>query len=232
MDDELLQHEGLKCALPQARENGLAASSKKIGYRFVKRAFDIVFSAGVVVVGLIPGVILSIFVAKDTGGSPLYVQKRVGLHGKDFNILKFRTMVADADNVEKYLNEEQLATWHAERKVENDPRITPLGMFLRKTSIDEFPQFLNVLAGQMAIVGPRAITHEELNWYSEAEQEELLDVLPGITGLWQTGPRNDYTFEEGLRQQLELSYVRNASLGLDAKLFFRTFGAMAKETGR
>lgn len=209
------------------REGGKAA------YRICKRAFDIVFSAGVTVVLFVPGVILCFFVAKDTGGSPLYVQKRVGMHGRDFNILKFRTMVADADDVEKYLDEEQLAHWRAERKVDNDPRITPLGHFLRKTSIDEVPQFLNVLAGQMSVVGPRAITRDELEaWYSEEEREELLSVPMGITGLWQTGPRNEYVFEDGKRQQLELSYVRGAGFALDTKLFFHTFGAIANETGR
>lgn len=207
--------------------------AKRLPYRIAKRAFDIVFSAGVIVVLFLPGLVLCVFVAKDTGASPFYAQKRVGARGRDFNMFKFRTMVADADDVEKYLDEHQLAKWRAERKVDDDPRVTPLGNVLRKTSIDEFPQFLNVLIGQMSVIGPRAITRDELNrWYSAEERKELLSVPVGITGLWQTGPRNECVFEDGKRQQLELSYVRNAGLSLDAKLFFRTFKTMANGTGR
>ena len=202
-------------------------------YRFFKRAFDIVFSAAVIAVLCIPGLILAIFVAADTKGFPIYDQQRIGLHGKPFRILKFRSMVADADNVEKYLDEDQLRQWHEERKVTNDPRITPLGRVLRVTSIDEFPQFINVLVGQMSVVGPRAITEEELHaWYTPEQQERLLSVRPGVTGEWQTGPRNEYTFESGKRQTIELESIDKASFGRDAKYFFRTFKAMFAGTGR
>ena len=128
--------------------------SRSLGYRTAKRAFDIVFSALVVAVGLIPCAILSIVIAADIKGSPIYSQERVGRYGKPFRIYKFRSMFADADNVEKYFTPEQLIEWKRERKVENDPRITGLGRILRKTSIDELPQFINVLAGQMSAVGP------------------------------------------------------------------------------
>ena len=233
MDQERIDADERDCALERPATTAAASSMHDVCYSLAKRAFDIAFSACVVAVLFVPGLVLCLLVWRDTGGSPLYVQRRVGMRGRDFDIFKFRTMVADADDVEKYLDEAQLAQWHAERKVEDDPRITPLGSFLRKTSIDEFPQFINVLAGKMAIVGPRAITREELDaWSTESEKDELLSVPVGITGLWQTGPRNEYDFESGKRQELELSYVRSASLGLDAKLFFRTFGVMADGTGR
>lgn len=208
-------------------------AGSKTGYRICKRAFDIVFSAGVTAVLLVPGLVLCVFVAKDTGGSPLYVQKRVGMRGKDFNILKFRTMVADADDVEKHLSADQLAQWHAERKVDDDPRITRLGRVLRATSIDEIPQFVNVLKSDMSVIGPRAITRDELEeWYSADEGEELLGIRPGITGAWQTGPRNVATFDSGRRQKLELGYVRDASPAEDVRIFFRTFKTMAGRTGQ
>ena len=217
-------------ALTHARPSSHAHGGSRLGYRVVKRAFDIVFSGTVIVVGFVPSTILSIAVAKDTGGTPIYSQRRVGKGGRLFDIYKFRTMVSDADNVEKYLDEEQLAQWHNERKVDDDPRITRLGHFLRKSSIDEFPQFINVFLGQMSVVGPRAVTVEETAWYGD-DLAEILSVPVGITGMWQTGPRNDCTFESGKRQQLELEYVRNASLSLDIRLFFRTFATVFRGTG-
>ena len=97
--------------------------------------------------------------------NPVYVQKRVGQYGRTLNILKLRTMVGDSDDVEKYLDQNQLEQWRKERKVENDPRITKVGAFLRKTSLDEIPQFINVLLGHMSIIGPRPVSMEEIALY-------------------------------------------------------------------
>jgi lipopolysaccharide/colanic/teichoic acid biosynthesis glycosyltransferase len=202
-------------------------------YRAVKRVFDIAFSGAVLAVGLVPGAILSAFIVRDTHGSPLYTQERIGLDGKPFRIFKFRTMVSDSDDVEKYLDGEQLRQWTIERKVDDDPRITRLGSVLRRTSLDEIPNFINVFIGQMSTVGPRAITGEELVHYGEL-RDALLSVKPGVTGWWQVKDRNDATFESGERQRLELYYVENASVGLDAKIIFSTLGVMAgrNKTGR
>lgn len=202
-------------------------------YRVLKRSIDVLVSLSVIAVGLIPGLILSLLIWFDTGrgASPIYTQTRAGRFGIPFRIHKFRTMVADSDNVEKYLNEEDLSIWYKERKVENDPRITNLGRLLRATSIDELPNFLDVLAGNLSIVGPRAISYSELAWF-ENQQAELLSVQPGITGLWQTGPRNEASFESGRRQAIELEYIRTASMRIDARLFFRTFGAVFGRTGK
>ena len=213
-----------------SKKRGVSAK-KALAYRTVKRTFDVVFSAAVIVAGVIPGAVLAVAVARDTGGSPIYSQIRVGKDGKHFRLYKFRSMVADADDVEKYLDAKQLEMWKRERKVENDPRITPLGHFLRKTSIDEFPQFVNSLTGQMSVIGPRAITSSELAWFG-SDSDELLSVRPGITGLWQTSERNMATFESGIRQDLELLYVRNASLRVDAEIFLKTFKTMIEGTGR
>lgn len=206
---------------------------RPLGYRFAKRAFDIVFSAVVIVVGLVPCALLSAAIAFDTMGSPIYTQERVGRLGKPFRIYKFRTMVVDADDVEKYLTPAQLAQWERERKVDGDPRITRLGRVLRRTSLDELPQFLNVLAGQLSVIGPRAITMAELEHYG-SDAPLLLSVPQGVTGAWQAGPRNEATFENGERQEIELGYARHASLGEDVRVFGATFGAMfgRKATGR
>lgn len=206
---------------------------RSLGYRFIKRTFDIVFSGCVLAVGVIPCAVLSVAISVDTKGSPIYSQIRVGRNGRPFRIFKFRTMVADSDDVEKYLSPEQLAQWHRERKVTNDPRITKLGALLRKTSIDEIPQFLNVLFGQISIVGPRAITYEELEQFGD-DKVLLLSVTPGITGLWQTTLRNKATFENGMRQKIELDYAMHASLSLDAQIIVKTFSVMfgKKKTGK
>lgn len=209
----------------------LEVREKPLYYRFIKRAFDIVFSSCVIVVGLVPGLVLSAFIVADTKGSPLYLSTRVGKSGKLFRILKFRSMVADADDLEKHFTPEQLEKWNREHKVDNDPRITKLGSFLRSSSIDEFPQFINVLLGQMSTIGCRAITVEEVEHFGEGKGL-LLSMRPGITGLWQTGPRNIATYETGLRQKYELMYVSSACLKLDAKLFFKTFKTMIERTGR
>lgn len=211
-----------------------ALDSRSLGYRFVKRAFDILFSSCVCVIALIPGVALCILIAADTKGAPIYHQKRVGRFGKPIRLYKFRSMVIDADDVEKYLNQEQLNEWHRERKVTDDPRITKIGKVLRKTSLDELPQFLNVLMGQLSVIGPRAITYEELDNFTPEEQRILLSVPQGITGAWQSGPRNLATFENGLRQKVELAYAMGANVKVDWQIFINTFKVMfgKNKTGR
>lgn len=165
----------------------------------------------------------------------MYAQERVGKGGKTIKILKLRSMVADAGDVQKYLSPEQLYQWEIERKVDDDPRITRVGQFIRKCSIDEVPQFLNVLNGDLSVIGPRPITRDELEQhFSDEEKAELLSVRPGITGLWQATDRNAATFESGLRQKIELRYVRNRCFRMDWKCFTGTFSAMfgKKRTGR
>jgi lipopolysaccharide/colanic/teichoic acid biosynthesis glycosyltransferase len=197
----------------------------------LKRAFDVLFSLVVVVLMVIPGAILCLVIALQSKGSPFYTQRRVGQGGRHFNLYKFRSMVADADDVEKHFTPEQLAEWERERKVEGDPRITAVGRILRKTSLDEFPQFLNVLKGDMSVVGPRPIVDEELVHYGE-DLDEFLSCKPGITGWWQVEARNDATYADGSRQQLELYYARHASATLDWNIILRTVGAVFEGTGK
>ena len=134
-------------------------------------------------------------------------------------------MVVGADQVEKHLTPEQIKQWETEHKVDDDPRVTKIGKFLRKTSLDEIPQFWNVLKGEMSVIGPRPIEPDELVAYDDSVVE-FLSMTPGITGWWQTVSRNDAKYEDGERQALELFYVRNRSLKIDIKVFFETFRAM------
>lgn len=215
------------------RDNSiLAPRPGGLPYRAAKRAFDVAFSAAIVVAGLVPGALLCAAIALDSPGGPFFRQERVGKGGKHIRIWKFRTMVSDAhEHPERYMTHEQLETWEREQKLDDDPRVTRIGRFLRKYSIDEFPQFLNVLAGNLSVIGPRPITDEELLEFGDG-QGEFLSCKPGITGWWQVTDRNDATWENGERQMLELFYVRHASLALDLRIFVRTFKAMFGGTGK
>ncbi|WP_417133816.1 sugar transferase [Rubneribacter badeniensis] len=205
---------------------------RSLPYRFVKRLFDIVFSACVIVAGFAPCLLLALAIVVDTKGSPIYSQIRVGKYGRPFRVWKFRSMVADSDDVEKHLSKEQLAQWNAERKVDDDPRVTKLGRVIRRLSLDELPNLLNVFCGELSVIGPRAITYDELGHYG-SQAAELLSVPQGVTGLWQVGDRNSATFENGMRQAIELEYVKRASLRTDVAIFFDTFGAMfVRRTGK
>lgn len=209
--------------------------SGTLSYRFIKRLFDLVFSLLMSVLLLVPIAIVCALISLESPGSPMYTQERVGKGGKTIKIFKLRSMVADAGDVQKYLSPEQLHQWEVERKVDDDPRITRIGQFIRKCSIDEMPQFLNVLNGDLSVIGPRPITRDELEQhFSDEEKAELLSVQPGITGLWQATDRNEATFESGLRQKIELRYVQNRCFRMDWKCFAGTFGAMfgKRKSGR
>lgn len=211
--------------------NSRALDDRGFGYRIVKRAFDLLVWTLVIVVGAVPGLLLAFFIWRSTGGTPIYSQTRVGQYGKRFRIYKFRTMVADSDNVEKYFTAEQLEVWERERKVDDDPRITRLGRILRATSLDELPNFVNVLIGQMSAIGPRAIDENELKWYGD-NSSKLLSVPPGISGWWQVTDRNNATYQTGERQRLELEYLVKRSLQFDAEIVLKTLGVIFMRTGQ
>ena len=207
-------------------ERGVAGG---LGYRFVKRAFDIAFSALVIAVLVIPVAILCLVIVLDSPGAPFFRQERIGKGGRPIHIWKLRTMVADAhENPGRYMTGEQLETWMREQKLDDDPRVTRVGRLLRRTSLDELPQFVNVLVGDLSVIGPRPVTLEETYEFGD-ERGELLSVRPGITGWWQATERNAATWAKGRRQELELYYVRHASLALDARVFALTLRAMFVE---
>lgn len=198
------------------------------GYHLIKRAFDILLSGVVCAVGIVPSVVLCAAICVDSPGNPVFRQERVGLRGKKIYIFKFRTMVSDAhEHPEKYMTPEQLEVWRREQKLEDDPRITRIGKLLRRTSLDEMPQFLNVLKGDLSVIGPRPVTESETYEFGDA-RDEFLSCKPGITGWWQVTERNNATWENGNRQRLELFYVQHASLSLDIRIFIKTFMAMRR----
>ena len=216
----------------------------RIGYAICKRTFDIVASAVLSVICLIPCLIIGVMIVAKDPGNPFYKHKRVGLNGKEISVLKFRTMRRGADALEEMLTPEQMEEYKREFKLKDDPRLLGyrkagdggrcFGALLRRTSLDELPQiFYNVLLkGDMSFVGPRPILREELEkYYTPAEQEALLSVKPGITGYWQTHGRNDSTYETGERQRLELYYVQSQSLPLDIKILFKTVSVVVHRGG-
>ena len=209
-----------------------AATQRAGAYRYIKRGLDIGASIVVTVVMAVPVAATCVAICLESPGTPVFCHERVGKGGRRIGVFKLRTMYIDAEeNMRDYLSPAQIAQWESEHKVDNDPRVTKIGRFLRKTSLDELPQFLNVLAGQMSVVGPRPVTAAELGHFGD-DLPEVLSVRPGITGFWQAYARNDATWESGKRQRMELYYVRNISAGLDARIFFRSFGAIFGLTGK
>lgn len=203
-------------------------NSKKTMYNIGKRFIDIVGSiAGIIVLSPFL-LIIAILVRLDSKGPVLFSHKRLGLGGKIIKVYKFRTMVSNAEELLKKLTPQQKIEYEKNFKLENDPRITKLGKFLRESSIDELPQLLNVLKGEMTAVGPRPIVPTELQKYGEFG-EKLLSVKPGLTGSWQTSGRSDTTYEE--RIQLDMEYIDTRTLWMDIKIAFKTLGVVFKKSG-
>ena len=196
----------------------------RLAYRFFKRTMDILFSLLVLAVFLPFGLIIAIGAAISSKASPIFRDERLGRDGKVIGVFKFRSMYKDAEsNPRKYLSRSQMRQYRYERKVTNDPRVTRFGAFLRKTSIDEIPQFLNVLLGDMSLVGPRPVTKREIYTnFSINERDLVLSVRPGITGQWQVYGRNDDTWSSGSRKRLVMDYFNHRSLWYDAKLLVMT----------
>lgn len=188
-------------------------------YKIVKRLFDF-FAALVGSIVTLPFfLIIAIMIKLDSKGPVFFIHHRVGKNGKPLPILKFRTMVVGAENMIKDFTPEQKKEWEKNFKLEHDPRVTRIGHFLRKTSIDELPQLYNILAGQLSIVGPRPVTKEEIDKYGD-KKDKILSVTPGLTGWWACNGRSDIDYVE--RMELELYYVEHASLWLDIKIIFKT----------
>jgi exopolysaccharide biosynthesis polyprenyl glycosylphosphotransferase len=207
--------------------------------RFIKRAFDIVFSALVLILTAPLWIVISLLIKFDSKGTILFRQERVGMDGRKFLCYKFRTMKADADeNIHRQMYRKNIEGSHeanagdAEKpvfgKVKNDPRVTKIGKFLRRTSLDELPQFLNVLRGEMSVVGARPPIPYEVEEY-DLRHRKRLDMKPGITGLWQVSGRNRLTFEEMVR--IDLYYIENWSLWLDLKIILLTLPAVLRGDG-
>ena len=195
----------------------------RLAYRAVKRAFDIVFSGAALVIIAIPSLVLAALIRLESEGSPFYSQIRVGQTRPDgslttFRMWKFRSMYKDADERLSELKEQNEIAG-AMFKMKEDPRVTRIGKFIRKHSIDEFPQFLNVFLGQMSVVGPRPPLPNEVAQYTEYDLQRLA-VKPGITGWWQVTDRNSTTFDGMVRRDLE--YIAKRGIVTDLKIVLLT----------
>ncbi|MEN2998222.1 MAG: exopolysaccharide biosynthesis polyprenyl glycosylphosphotransferase [Brevinematia bacterium] len=201
--------------------------------RFLKRTFDIIFSL-IVLIFILPVIgLLSLLIVSESPGWPIYKSKRVKKGGKTFYCLKLRSMYADADERLKEILESDPAKkeeWEKYRKLKNDPRVTKIGKVLRKFSLDELPQFINVLLGDMSVVGPRAAFEEEIEkYYREEGKMYYYAVRPGITGLWQVSGRSETDFD--FRVRTEIWYVENWSFWLDIVIILKTISVVIKGKG-
>ena len=190
--------------------------------KYMKNTFDYLMALSLILLFSPVLIILYSIVYSSTNGHPLFKHRRIGLNGKKFNVYKFRTMYIDADKrLEKLLEEDEdrRVEWEKDFKLKDDPRITKIGSFLRKTSLDELPQLINVLQGKMSLIGPRPIVDQEIEKYGEYF-DYFIAVKPGVTGLWQVSGRNDIDYDE--RVQLDVWYVRNWSINLDVQILLKT----------
>jgi exopolysaccharide biosynthesis polyprenyl glycosylphosphotransferase len=194
-----------------------------------KRLVDLLGSAALLVLSAPLFVLVAILIKRSTPGPILFRQKRAGLHGEPFTMLKFRTMVCDAEQRKKELEQYNEMSGPV-FKVTNDPRVTPIGRFLRRTSFDEWPQLINVLKGEMSLVGPRPLPVDEVARFDDLAHRRRLSVKPGLTCLWQVSGRNNVRdFGDWVR--LDLEYIDNWSLWLDFKILARTIPVVLVGTG-
>ena len=194
--------------------------------RSLKRTGDVLLSLAVVGLGSPAFLLLAALVKLSSPGPVFYVQQRVGRGYRRFGCIKFRTMRQDADAVLAQVLERSpalQAEFDRDFKLRDDPRITPIGRFLRRSSLDELPQFFNVLRGEMSVVGPRPIVRKEIDRYGDY-MDEVLAVRPGLTGLWQVSGRNNLSYPKRVR--LDLAYARGRTFLLDLAIILRTFGVL------
>ena len=206
---------------------------RKVLYKVVKRGIDIL--GGLVGCVLLVPITVAVYIArkvlKEDDGPMFYEQLRLGKDGKHFKLYKYRSMIIGADEILKeYLAnyEEARIEFEKNQKLRNDPRITKLGNFLRKTSLDEFPQFINILKGDMSLVGPRPIVDREVKLFGD-KMEIVHSVRPGLTGYWAANGRSDTTYEQ--RINMETYYAENFSFSLDIKIILKTIKAVFEKEG-
>lgn len=195
---------------------------------FLKRLFDIFMGIiGLLLAGL-PMLIIAIIIKCCNYGPVIFKHERVGKNHKLFTTYKFRSMREDNRDIKEILGEEKYQEFIKNNKLNDDPRITPFGRFLRKTSLDELPQIFNILKGDMSVIGPRPITKIEIAEYKE-NADFLLKVRPGLTGFWTTHGRSN--IDNDTRMKMELYYVAKRSVWLDIKIFFKTFMVVISQKG-
>lgn len=201
--------------------------SKKV-YIKIKRVIDVIF-ASIALILLSPVfAIIAIAIKIDSKGPVFFAHKRIGKNGKIIKLYKFRSMVINAEELIKSFTPEQMKEYKENYKLTNDPRITKVGKFLRKTSLDELPQLINIINGDLSIIGPRPLVADELEKYG-VNKDKFLSVTPGLTGYWAANGRSNTTYEQ--RMEMELYYIDNLSLKMDIKVFFKTILSVLKKEG-
>lgn len=201
--------------------------SKKV-YIKIKRVIDVIL-ASVALILLSPlFAIIAIAIKIDSKGPVFFAHKRIGKNGKIIKLYKFRSMVINAEELIKSFTPEQMREYKENYKLTNDPRITKVGKFLRKTSLDELPQLINIINGDLSIIGPRPVVADELEKYG-VNKDKFLSVTPGLTGYWTANGRSNTTYEQ--RMEMELYYIDNLSLKMDIKVFFKTILSVLKKEG-
>ena len=210
------------------RRDHLVKPQSKLAYEFIKRVFDVVMSALALVILSPLFLVVAILIRRD-GGPAFFKQVRVGKDGKTFMLYKFRSMVVGADSPEMLAKVQELNELDGPAfKASKDPRITPVGRFLRKTSIDELPQLINILRNEMTIVGPRPPLVHEVGRYDDY-QKQRLSVKQGLTCFWQCSGRNNLSFDEWI--ELDLDYIEQRSLWTDLKILIKTVPAVLSGDG-
>lgn len=198
---------------------------------FIKRCIDIILSLlGLIILSPV-FLLIAILIKKEDHGNVFYKHKRIGHMNKDIYIYKFRSMTNNYKTFDEFyqtLSDEQKQEWDENFKLENDPRITKIGKFIRKTSLDELPQIINILKGDMSIIGPRPVVNDEIEKYGN-QKAKFLSINPGLTGYWAANGRSATTYED--RIKLELYYIDHCSLLLDIKIFFKTILSVLKKKG-
>lgn len=218
-------NEALELSQTRTKQN---VKSLNIYNKYIKRFIDIVLSFIALVVLSPIFLIIGLSIKMESKGPVFFVHKRVGKNGKIIGMYKFRTMVQNAEELIKEFTPEQMKEFKENFKLENDPRITKVGNFLRKTSLDELPQLINILKGELSIIGPRPVIGEELEKYGE-NKSKFLSVTPGLTGYWAANGRSNTTYEE--RMKMELYYIDNLSWKMDVKVFLKTILSVLKREG-
>ncbi|MBR2867886.1 MAG: sugar transferase [Clostridia bacterium] len=207
-----------------AQLNIKVKAAEKPVYEAFKRVLDVVFAVLALVILLVPFAIISVIIVIDSpGASPIYVQKRVGKNGKEFKFYKFRSMVPNAEAMLDSLLEQNEMDGPA-FKMHNDPRITRFGKFIRRSCIDELPQLINIIKGDMSFVGPRPPLPREVEMYNDYQLQRLC-VKPGLTCFWQVTPqRNDVSFDDWMK--CDIRYIEERSIITDIKIFIKTFAVV------
>ena len=215
---------------PQTVQETLEHTStqQKKSYLIAKRIFDVLSASAALLVLSPVFLVVSLLIKLDSKGPVIFKHNRIGKNGERIALYKFRSMVQNAEAAIKNFTPEQKAEWEKNFKLEHDPRITKIGAFLRKTSLDELPQLLNIIKGDLSVVGPRPIVEKELEFYGE-NRDKFLSVTPGLTGYWQAYARSDCSYEQ--RIEMELYYVDHASFWWDIKIIFATVGAVLCRKG-